>query len=102
MVLEFVPTMAIETQAANDLTDLNIQYDYREATGIDNADEEITNEANKEVLCGLTQEYLGKFIERYPNSIASIYESYFSLLRFCVTSDTQARTKATVIIICHL
>ena len=47
MVLEFVPTMAIETQAANDLTDLNIQYDYREATGIDNADEEITNEANK-------------------------------------------------------
>ena len=48
MVLEFVPMAAIETQAANDaVTDLNIQFDYREETGIQNADAELTNEANK-------------------------------------------------------
>lgn len=39
---------------------------------------DFSNEDNKEVLCGLTQEYLGKFIERYPSSIGSIPDEVFA------------------------
>lgn len=52
---------------------------------------DFANEDNKEVLLGMSQEYLGKFIERYPSSIASIPDEVFArsgiknkLLKECV------------------
>ena len=39
---------------------------------------DFSDEANKEVLLGMSQEYLGKFIERYPSSIASIPDDVFA------------------------
>lgn len=39
---------------------------------------DFSDEANKEVLLGMSQEYLGKFIERYPSSIATIPDDVFA------------------------
>ncbi|MBQ7918130.1 MAG: hypothetical protein IJ310_04900 [Clostridia bacterium] len=39
---------------------------------------DFSNDHNKEVLIGMSQEYLSKFIERYPSSVASIPGEVFA------------------------